>query len=219
MVIKIPEKFMGKLVKGSIERSLANASTPEPEKPENKKIIVPQPVEGFIYVPSISLYVGREKLFHGSNLNKAHEKLQAQDSRMLTPYQFMEFIKYLQNNSIPDKDKILDEILTVREPYRSEWLDAKFSEQGKDMFIEHFGQKPAKLEKCVAREGWVDMNSYNSQGMPTKTIKKHELYFYPPTADTVAGFSADSNGASLDCDRDPTNSYTSLGVRPAREKI
>ena len=115
MALRIPDHFMGKPVKGAIELILGNEKHPA-KKPEKKQIIVPQPAEGFIYVPTISLYVGREKLFQGSNWNKAHEKLEAQESKMLTPYQFMEFIKYLQNNNVPDKDKLLDEILTVREP-------------------------------------------------------------------------------------------------------
>lgn len=91
-------------------------------------------LEGFIYVPSIKLYVAKERSLLGKNWYQAHEELHRQGLQMLTIRQFVDFILYLKQNksNIPEAERILGEILTPREPYRfgGEWLDARFSSEG-----------------------------------------------------------------------------------------
>ena len=48
----------------------------------------------FIYVPSINLYVRKQRTLQGKNWFDAHKELQGRGSRMLTPIQFVEFLKY-----------------------------------------------------------------------------------------------------------------------------
>lgn len=89
-------------------------------------------IPGYIYVPSIKLYVAKEKSLHGLNWYNTHKELHKQDLQMLTIRQFIDFMLYLEKNaSIPGATKIMDEILTTstRDLYRGEWLDAKFSEK------------------------------------------------------------------------------------------
>ena len=130
--------------------------------------------------------------------------------------------------STADIQPIYNEIFEVRKPWRSEWLDAIFTEQNGDLFInyEHClannnltPNKSEKLEEYVTKNSWIDVSSFNKQGLPTKKSKAQKLYYYFPVNDTVAGFCADSGWAVLGCYRNPLGSYPSLGVRAARKKI
>src|SRR3989338_4501364 len=53
-------------------------------------------LKGFIYVPSIRLYVAKEKTLYGKNWYECHEELHKKDLYMITLPQFIEFIKYLK---------------------------------------------------------------------------------------------------------------------------
>src|SRR3989344_4437046 len=75
------------------------------------------------------------------------------------------------------------------------------------------------LEDHVREDSWIDVTSFNRQGLPTKKAKAQKLYYYSPIAGRVAGFVAYSDWAVLYCDWDPTDSDSSLGVRPVRKKI
>ena len=59
-------------------------------------------------------------------------------------------------------------------------------------------------------------NNHTFQGLPNKNIKDGELYYWNPVSGSVAGFDANSGGASLDCDRYPSSSNDSLGVRAVK---
>ena len=126
-------------------------------------------------------------------------------------------------------DEILDEIITVREPWRSEWLDADFKVVNNVLHINYDNRlingqltplKSEPLETSVDSGGHVDISSINRQGLPTKKSRKKEIYFYPPMRNnkSVAGFWAFSDGACLSCSGDPAGSNGGLGVREAREK-
>jgi len=135
--------------------------------------------------------------------------------------------------------RVIREILGKENPWRSEWLNANFkyldskgkpvASDGKGTFyIEH----SHKLQNGVlvpTREvmlpyleesKWLDLNSVlsdsNYQGIPTTSVKNGQgIYFNKPLKDnnSVAWFSAGSDRANLSCDRFPTSSYSSLGVR------
>ena len=65
------------------------------EEREDKKMIVSEK-ENFIYVPSIDLYVAKERSHLGLNWHDAHKKLHEEGLLMPTIPQFLEFIKYLE---------------------------------------------------------------------------------------------------------------------------
>ncbi|MBS3089553.1 hypothetical protein J4461_01575 [Candidatus Pacearchaeota archaeon] len=128
---------------------------------------------------------------------------------MLTICQFVDFINLIKTgrafngagNQVPSSrlNEILDEIMTVKSPWRSEWLDAKFEKKGgiigigSDMYInyEHSVNqagdlicgKSEKLESYldshktpgIDAEQWLrDANNY---GIPKPTTSNGSLYY------------------------------------------
>lgn len=123
--------------------------------------------------------------------------------------------------------KMFDEIWGVREPWRAEWLDARFVEDGgMKMLYGHEldvnsnlnPQYNEPLEDCLTEDNLVNVRSANRQGMFTKSSDKGDFYFYYPRDGAVARFDAFSDGALLCCDRNPSDRITSLGVRAVRAK-
>ena len=139
------------------------------------------------------------------------------------------FVDYLKTNkTIQDREQILDDILEKKDPWRSEWLDAKYFEKEGELWMayDHYvgkkgrlqAGKQEKLEKCLMEESYIDISSFNGQGLPLTKTSKQKVYYYPPVAGSVAGFYAGSVWAVLCCDGDPAGSGSSLGVRAARKK-
>ena len=111
------------------------------------------------------------------------------------------------------------------------WLDAKFNEDNEmKISSEHRtitdanGNKSLKpnkietLESCLNEDCYVDFKLLNSQGLPnTKSSKQkyvlgENIYYWYPRDKQVAGFYAYSSGAYLDCDWDPADGGSDLGV-------
>ena len=217
MKITIPNKApMGTPVEGAMKRVLDKQGAQKPSviQPTN----APN-VDGFIYVPSIGIYVAKERTLKGENWPNTHEKLNAQNLRMPTIPQFIEFLKYIKTNS--QYEQIYREITEVREPRRAEWLDARFEEQNGKMHIHYnhrtingelIPQNSEPLENCLMQDCYANiLASANKQGLPTKETKRGFYYWFPRN-NFVAGFIADSGMAGLDWGRDPQGSDSSLGV-------
>ncbi len=190
---------------------------------------------------------GKEKEGHGyvGNINwetalKLNQRL---GNFTLNPRQFIDLKELLEagidkNKKVYDgKGKALDlkvirqiynEITEVREPWRSEWLDAKFLDIGGALRINYghrlvngnlTADKSEVLEAYVGENSWIDVNSFNRQGLPTKKSSTQKLYFRYPVNGAVAGFDAYSGGTDLVCSWDPSGTAgCGLGVRAARKK-
>jgi len=188
---------------------------------------------GFIYVPSINLYVAKERSLQGLNWSNTHDELKKQNLSMPTIHQFREFLKYLKSGyqNRKEAEKILDDILTVREPWRAEWLDCYFEKRKSGILTKEFyiltGNK-SKAEKLddylqedklpgINLDEWIDGKNVNKHGLPTKNSQDGKLYYWAPREGGVAGFDAFSDGAYLYCFRYPSNSDSVLGVRLVRE--
>lgn len=164
----------------------------------------------------------------------------------LPPRQYVDFINLLKSgkayNGKGDKvdkvnlDNILGEILTVRNPYRAEWLDAKFSGAGNQMKSQigkqlstqityhkidsngNIKEVTEPLEDCLMQDktpgidldSWL--NSANKQGLPVKQTKSGTLWYWYPRENAVARFDADADRAYLYCLRGPGSSDSALGV-------
>lgn len=250
MKFKLPETFMGIPIKGAYEKLLkdeeekAKGKTPE-IKPQIQHPSTASKEDGFIYVPSIGIYLAKERTLQGLNWNKTHEELANQNAFMPTIYHFKEFLKYLRANPQGVKDAsqseiehILDEVLTVREPWRSEWLDAKFEVVNKTLklfggktlihYDHRFSNGQLKAGKSeplddylatdkkpgISLDDWLE--NANKHGLPKPDVKSGELYFWHPRDGRVAMFFADSGGAFLDCVSVPAVSSGRLGVRVAK---
>ena len=198
-------------------------------------VILPGKAHGSYSYPN--LVVAVEKTYLNSNWNQTHEALHRENAFMLSIRQYIDFLQMLQSGTVYNGrgtklasgkvDEILDEILTKREPWRAEWLDAYFKDVNDALNIsyEHRivnGQlKPQRteaLENCVMEDAYVNLFSANKQGLPTVKARTQETYFWHPRNERVARFRANSDWVGLDADRDPASSDSSLGVRAARRK-
>lgn len=188
----------------------------------------------FIYVPSMRIYIAKERKLHDKNWFDAHKELQANGERMLTIPEFIEFLKYIKINS-PD---IYRDITEIRNPWRAEWLDADFKIKGKNLCINYnhildskgnlipknseiLNQNTLMKDKTpgISLENFLKLN-HTKQGLPNKKVKSGDLYYWHPRSDnnSVARFDAYSDGAGLDCDRDPSYGDLGLGVRAVKHK-
>ena len=212
---------------------LGNEGLPrENDKPKISTIAETPELKGYVYIPSINLYVAKEKILHEKNWYDTHQELHKQGLQMLTIPQFILFINYLKSSpSNQEYQNILDEILTVRNPWRSEWLDADFKVINDKLNINYNHrtingklkpQNSEPLEECLMQNKTpgIDLDSWlrnpTKQGLPRKDVKDGGLYYWCPMSDnnSVARFVANSDRAVLNCDWDPQYSNSGLGVRP-----
>ncbi|MBU2612197.1 MAG: hypothetical protein KKB62_00560 [Nanoarchaeota archaeon] len=198
-----------------------------------KDFVENQNLEGFIFVPSIKLYVAKEKKFHGKNWFESQKLLHEGREKMLTPYEFVEFLKYSKVN----EKGIYNEITQVRSPWRAEWLDADFKMKNGVLNINYhvFDDNGKIVEKSeildkntlmknktpgISLDDFVE-NSHTNQGLPNKNVESGNLYYWAPDKDnnSVAGFVADDGGADVSCNGDPSDRNGNLGVRAVRHLI
>ena len=176
--------------------------------------------------------------------------LQHQEALDLTNYlggfplplpQWRDFLKSLRSGKAYDGtgslvpksklDQILDEILTQRSPWRSEYLDAKFLEQGDKFYITYHKINPdgtlTKATEALAPDTLMEdkipgisldswLNNAASQSLPIKNTPQGDLWYWHPRNNGVARFVAYSSRVGLYCYGDPRDSSASLGVRFAR---
>lgn len=220
--IIIPETFMGIPIKGAIERALAK----EKEKPEVQapNIILPDSKE-MIYVPEVNLYFARQRTHLNEDWYQTHKSLADEGLRMPTMNEFRFYLKHLRDNSSnPDYRSIFNEITEVRDPWRSQWIDAYFEERKtgiipKEIYaLTHNKTKEEKLETClmqdkipgISLDSWL--NDSTSQGLPKKDINDGSLYFWFPRNGAVARVVTYSDRLSLYCSGGPSDRGPSLGV-------
>ena len=227
-IIEVNNSALERLEKLSIEYSLVN---------KNNQL---KDTKDFIYVPSINLYVAKERTHLRKNwfdLKKnwfdCHKLLQQENKRMMIIPEFIEFLKYTKENY---KD-IYNEITEIKSPWRGEWLDANFEAKDNELYInfnhrlnsdgsltpknsEILDENTLMRDKSsgISLEDWLE--NPIKQGLPTnKTVKKGNLsYTYPRSYDnSVAMFDASEFMAGLDCNMDPsTMDDFNLGVRAVK---
>ena len=179
----------------------------------------------FIYVPSINLYIAKERTHLNKNWKDCWTELQSQNYQMLKINEFREFLKYTKENH---KD-IYNEITEVNSPWRGEWLDANFKVEKNELYLLTENEsKKEKLEDCLMKdknpgillEDWVNGKNITSQGLPNKNISSGNLYYWYPRSDnnSVARFGAYDGRTLLGCCRDPSYADSGLGVRAVKEK-
>jgi hypothetical protein len=159
------------------------------------------------------------------------------DGRTLNPRQFADFLLLLKSGNafngagsrVPEGKlaEILDEIITVRAPYRAEWLDADFKYLHEKLWLysnhklvsgNFDSNYEEELESCLMTKGnKIKLGTMNSQGMPIE--EGNDFLYWCPDKDnnSVAGFVANFGGAYLYCYRYPADTDPSLGVRYVRE--
>jgi curved DNA-binding protein CbpA len=193
-------------------------------------------LNGFIYVPSINIYVAKERTLYGKDWNQCHEELGKQGLRMPTLHEFFSFIDYLKTSyqNRKEAEAILDDVLKA-EKWGAEWLDAYF-ENG--LIYTHNKSKKEKLENCIKEDedSYVELE-FNRQGLPISRSSnqryiqgKNIRYWSVITGigeknnrhwmfmdGRVATFGTELAGedfASLYCHSDPEYAAPIIGVRP-----
>jgi len=241
--------YFGKPVEGSYQRYLDGIkdpvqgnTIPGPSNIQNVSsyLILPGRRHGSYEYPD--LLVSTIRTHHGENWNQAHKSLKQEDSFMLTIRQYVDFLNLLKSGNVYDGDGkkvdkstldgILDDITKVKSFVRAEWLDAKFSSQvmlRKNWHIIYHNQQSNEinepLEECLMSDKTpgIDLSYWlinaTSQGLPTSNNLDGSLYYWFPRKGAVARFYANSDRADLDCNRDPQNSDSVLGVRAAKIKV
>ena len=230
--IKIPKYFMGKEIakegKEAYERLMKGEDKPI-QTPIANPIKDKPDLNDFIYVPSINLYVAKQRTHLNKNWYDCHKELQKDNQRMLIIPEFIEFLKYLKSQSNNQEYKnIYNEITEVRAPWRAEWLDANFKKKKDGLYILTENEtKEEKLEDCLMQDKLPGislddyiMKNHTNQGLPTKKVSSGNLYYWKPKEDnnSVAGFGANDDRAYLGCGRGPSDADSYLGVRVAKEK-
>ena len=207
--------------------NLRKQSIQQEEEPAEE---IPQTIskEGYIYIPSIKLYVAKQKSLLNSNWQDSYEELKKQQSKMLSPLEFVNFLQYLRAGNAELK-ALYGEITAVREPWRAEFLGASLSMKGKQHYItypkfnnnsiedvtEELDKDTSMTDRKISLEGWLD--NPTKQGLPRKDTAKGSFYYWKPEAGRVARFGAGPGGAYLGCNGDPQYSDSALGVRSCAE--
>ena len=223
----------------TIEQIIAEART-LPEQPTQDKPPItetqqttkpPQTSKDFIRLPNLNIEISKERLHLRKNWFEAHQELQNQNYHMPTLPEFIEFLKYTKTNN-PD---IYEDITAVRDPWRSEWIDADFKLKNKKLYInsnhildsngnpipqssEILDPKTLMQDKTPGISLDHYLANHTTQGLPTKKTKDGNLYYWTPIKNnnSVAWFSANSGRAGLNCQGDPAGRSSNLGVRAVR---
>ena len=229
----LPSRFshLEKAARNYIAKQKALKQNPQ-DNEQSQNPINPQTnldKDNFIYVPSINLYVSKKRTHLDKAWNETHSLLAQENLRMPTILEFTHFLKHLQSNKDNEEYQTLfKEITEVRSPWRSDWLDAKFSEKDGKMFIQynHYIDNEGNLQARnteildnyltedrapgIDLSDWLD--NHNQFGLPTQNSKQGDLLYWSPVDGRVARFGALSDCAYLGCNGDPSYGDSSLGV-------
>ncbi|MDP1695978.1 MAG: hypothetical protein Q8L29_03630 [archaeon] len=194
MRIKIPEKFMGKLVKGSIERGLANA-VKGPVQVTPDKVIVPSQIptafNGSDYVlitpnnQNSPIYIAKELSLKGANWGDTHSELHKQSLFMPNPRLFMDYFLNVKNAAAvnaplydgnrvqlaqSEVNELWDYLSSTNRPKGNcwTWLDAKYKQDAWFMESGRVGASaiPVPLSPHLVKDGLADL-AFNDEGLAT----------------------------------------------------
>ena len=132
MTLKIPTSIYGRNAEEDYKRVLARPDGTPPTPTGNTENL-----DGFILVPSINIYVAKERTLHNNNWDKTHELLQADNKRMLMVPEFWAFVKYLKTDyqDRNEENRIFDGIFKIRTDWAGEHLDAHFENKSDGMYV------------------------------------------------------------------------------------
>ena len=238
--VNITQEEQSKLVEELLNESVpidntVQIGTNPPQDPENYIILETIDAKD----NKIGLYVAKTRDFFGKNWYEVHEALAKESYQMLTIRQGIDLIKLLKSRKVYDGLKaklndaevqqILNEIIEIKDPWRSEWLDARFIKNNNELYLlqenGYDSSKSGKLEDKIVAKSTIkinplmqdtkfNINDTDKYGLPTK--EGTELNYWYPRENHVARFYANSSRAGLDCYGDPDNSDSELGVRRAK---
>ena len=246
---KLPTSWRGRDGKKDYEDVIGGKYDKKPETPipvQTNKF----DTNDFIYVPSINLYVAKEKTNLSHNWENCWIRLQRHDYQMLKINEFREFLKYLKSNPTNEEYKnIFKEITGVKNPLRSEWLDASFKNENKEIYkkIELYiltenESKKEKLEEClmlnksvtelyysinkenlrrsfISLNDWINGKNVTSQGLPNKNISSGGLNYWCPKENNNSVARFIAHGGGTDLDCGYEKLECASEVRPCKARL
>lgn len=174
--------------------------------------------KGFIYVPSIKLYVAEK-----SHLEESWDKAHDSSEKKLRMLKIPEFVKFL--NHVEEYHEKIYRNLTRGKQWRIELLDAYFIKRKDGFYISTENRRNTeKLESALMeeREAGISLDSWlknsTSQGFPKPNIKgpntnKDKLNYSPPENNAVAGFEIINGTIHLHYNLNPSSTQDVLRVR------
>ncbi|MEK6844763.1 MAG: hypothetical protein AABX44_00750 [Nanoarchaeota archaeon] len=188
----------------------------------------------FVYVPSLELFIAKEKTYLGKNWFESHKLMQENQEFMPTIPQFTEFLKYLKNSNNQEYLIIYHDITDIKPSWRGEWLDAIFDIKEDQMYInyahkldkngnlmpqnsESLNRETLMKDKKINLKDWIN-SSHTKQGLPDKNVREGESYFYYPRNKKAARFGANSALNYLSCGWNPSVG-AGLGTRAVIKKL
>ena len=169
----------------------------------------------YIKLP-LGIYVSRQRTLLGSDYNQVEQTLKER----IKPSEFVELLRYAREHDI----KLYNEITQVRDPWRAEFLGARFKKKEDGMYMitrdgeEKLDEDTLMKDKKISLDSWIE--NPTPQGFPRKDVSKGRkdfLDFWHPRDNSVARFVADSDGAILVCNGYPSIRDSTLGVRAVKE--
>ncbi len=189
----------------------------------------------FIYVPSLDLYVGKNRICYNRDWNDQQQRLHSNNQRMPTLHEGAEFLLHLYSHlDNPEYIKIFDDMTGKRDPIRGENFDAHFEKKENNWYITyHEFNSSGKIKEVTEELDDLSLMSHRTpgiylghyiknhthQGLPKRYAKIGSLYYWSPADGAVARFRASSVWAGLGCGRDPDGSSAWLGVRAVVREI
>lgn len=182
-------------------------------------------IPGFIYVPSINLYVAEHRSLFESDWTKSQE-LHKNDEKMPTIPEFWEFLKHIKEN-----DPWLYDY--IRNPNKrhgtSEWLDANFNMNNNGLHVDYHIFENGKIKKQTEK---LDKNTLcetskinlgdllinpTNQGLPKKEIPSGNFGYEVPIAGSIVRLNISKDNSYLECNRDPSYWGWDIGVRICKD--
>ena len=195
------------------------APTPLVSQQENKSVLTK---DDYIFVPRLGFYVAKERSYLGSDFNECQELLHKENAKMLNLNEMREFLIYAKES----ERGVYSEILEIKRPRRSEWIDANFKMYGDDLYVQYhffdFNKKIIPLKNKLDKDTLMNnegislhdwLNNSTQQGLPKNS--KGDFFYRAPMKDndSVAWIYSGADMAILGCNGDPSYRSPSLGVR------
>jgi len=240
--MKLPKTFMGAEVKGAYQNYLdRQKNKTEQETPVKQPLSVQANIDraDYVNIPNTNIIIAKFEpdKYKEIDWEGTHFKLAENGLYMPPPALFMFYFVsvigayngkiqlYDGEGNIILKEEIegIYKHLTTDHINGGAWshLDAKFSKDGVEtdhrVINGELKGKKQSLDKCLMENCYTSLN-FNKQGLAIKKSEEQEykqgenIYYWCPRNGRVAGFGAYSDGAYLDCCRDPQDSLAELGV-------
>src|SRR3989344_3661208 len=121
-------------------------------------------------------------------------------------------------------NNVYSEIFLKGDPQRGEFIDNAYSSNSKGNFIYSSNHKfengaliPQRIgvvEKYLKERCFIDSESCNNAGLPTR--EGGDLYYIPPSNDSVSCIIANENNIIIDCSVPRKTKDYAIGIRPVR---